>query len=58
MLKALMLKRSVYPTYVGMNRLSWETLQSSCRMPHVCGDEPGTFRALEVTRKYAPRMWV
>ena len=33
---------TVYPTYVGMNRIEQSALTTASCIPHVCGDEPAT----------------
>ena len=51
------MKKTVCPTYVGMNRHVRRGSVSYQRMPHVCGDEPILHIFHSDASLYAPRMW-
>ncbi len=50
-------KRTVCPTYVGMNRPMATRQAGGLSMPHVGGDEPNDALTPDQVVAYAPRMW-
>ena len=47
----------VFPTYVGMFRVSTVGCDWGPRFPHVCGDVPARFIKVSIDRQFSPRMW-
>ena len=49
--------RNVFPTHVGMNRLTVTPPEAPRGIPHARGDEPIVYPSPEPQGKYSPRTW-
>jgi len=50
-------RASVFPTRVGMVRISWPRRIPRSRFPHACGDGPAPPSPSETFALFSPRVW-
>ena len=51
------LVKSIYPTHVGMNRMTEANEAANANLPHACGDEPRLRLYNKYAARFTPRMW-
>ena len=47
----------VFPTRVGVNRVTTSTASRPASIPHACGGEPLGVARVAVLNEYSPRVW-